>query len=238
MYATALFIDGDNIGINDINFTLLFNKIKSENKLIINRVYGDWKLEQMNNFWNNNIIDHGLEEIQITRLAGKNSTDNKIIVDAMDCLYNLKHIDKFILLGCDKDYIPLIRHIRQENKIFECFGLKNQVSLSLINSCTIYHDIYDYINQYNTYDPNNIDYPNNIDDTNNIDDEQFILLNEIITLKKGISISRLKKEIKEREKKNLFGREFNNIDVLIKNKFYEYFDIKKINDRFIIYRLI
>jgi len=200
MYATALFIDGDNIGINDINFTLLFNKIKSENKLIINRVYGDWKLEQMNNFWNNNIIDHGLEEIQITRLAGKNSTDNKIIVDAMDCLYNLKHIDKFILLGCDKDYIPLIRHIRQENKIFECFGLKNQVSLSLINSCTIYHDIYDYINPYNTCDPcepNNIDYP----DTNNIDDEQFILLNKIITLKKGISISRLKKKLKKERRK-------------------------------------
>ena len=106
---TALFIDGDNINLNNIKFSLLFDKIKNNNDLIIKRVYGDWKIVQMNVFWNKQIIEHGLEEIQISRLAGKNSTDNKIIVDIMEIMFKLPFIDKYILLGCDKDYIPVIR---------------------------------------------------------------------------------------------------------------------------------
>ena len=61
---TALFIDGDNINLNNIKFSLLFDKIKNNNNLIIKRVYGDWKIVQMNVFWNKQIIEHGLEEIQ------------------------------------------------------------------------------------------------------------------------------------------------------------------------------
>jgi hypothetical protein len=39
---TALFIDGDNNNLNNIKFSLLFDKIKNNNNLIIKRVYGDW----------------------------------------------------------------------------------------------------------------------------------------------------------------------------------------------------
>src|SRR6056300_537408 len=98
METTALFIDGDNIHVNDIKFAALLNKIKCENNLILKRVYGDWKLESMNVFWDKQILDNGLEEIQISRLAGKNSTDSKIIVDMMHCLFYHNHITKYILI--------------------------------------------------------------------------------------------------------------------------------------------
>jgi len=146
----------------------------------------------MNVFWNKQIIEHGLEEIQISWLAGKNSTDNKIIVDIMEIMFKLPFIDKYILLGCDKDYISVIRKALEHNKIFEVFGLKNQTSLSIINSCSKYYDINEYIstnkNIYNNIknldnqvidiiENNSFEYDSN-DEENT--DEILNLFNEII----------------------------------------------------------
>jgi len=63
----------------------------------------------------------------------------------MEIMFKLPFIDKYILLGCDKDYISVIRKALEHNKIFEVFGLKNQTSLSIINSCSKYYDINEYI---------------------------------------------------------------------------------------------
>ena len=254
MDTTALFIDGDNIHVNDIKFSALLDKIKCENDLILKRVYGDWKLESMNTFWDKQILDNGLEEIQISRLAGKNSTDSKIIVDMMHCLFYHSHITKYILIGCDKDYIPLIRYIMQFNKKFEVFGLKKQTSLSIINSCSVYYDIDEYVG--NTYDnvidkkevndfsnekvnTNISNITNNTNNTNNINklnnDERFNLLNDLV--KDGICISELKKKIRDRNKKELFGKEYRTLNVFIKNNYKNYFDVKMRKGRLMIYKL-
>ena len=253
METTALFIDGDNIHVNDIKFAALLNKIKCENNLILKRVYGDWKLESMNVFWDKQILDNGLEEIQISRLAGKNSTDSKIIVDMMHCLFYHNHITKYILIGCDKDYIPLIRYVMQCNKKFEVFGLKKQTSLSIINSCSVYYDIDEYVepnlsNEINKYQSNNkqkeqkqqnqsneLNQLNNSIDINN--DERLILLNELVKDKDGICISELKKKIRERKKKELYGKEYRTLNVFIKNNYKNYFDVKMRKGRLMIYKL-
>lgn len=246
---TALFIDGDNINVNNIKFSLLFNKIKSDNKLLIKRVYGDWKLVQMNVFWDKQITEHGLEEIQISRLAGKNSTDNKIIVDIMDCLFKKPFINKFILLGCDKDYIPVIRYALQLNKTFEVFGLKNQTSLSIIHSCTKYYDINEYIDKNTNKEVFNDIYnldnkvfdmiennPIEFDSTEEeYDDEIFCLFDEIV-IDNGIAISDLKKEIKDRNKRDLFGKEFNKLDIFIKTHYSSFFTVKRKGGKFMIYK--
>ena len=57
MYNTAVFIDGDNIHINNLKFNLLFDNIINNNNVIIKRVYGDWKLESMNQF-SKNIVEY------------------------------------------------------------------------------------------------------------------------------------------------------------------------------------
>ena len=247
---TALFIDGDNINVNNIKFSLLFNKIKSDYKLLIKRVYGDWKLVQMNVFWDKQITEHGLEEIQISRLAGKNSTDNKIIVDIMDCLFKKPFINKFILLGCDKDYIPVIRYALQLNKTFEVFGLKNQTSLSIIHSCTKYYDINEYIDKNTNKEVFNDIYnldnkvfdmiennPIEFDSTEEeYDDEIFCLFDEIVIDNIGIAISDLKKEIKDRNKRDLFGKEFNKLDIFIKTHYSSFFTVKRKGGKFMIYK--
>lgn len=244
MYNTAVFIDGDNIHINNLKFNLLFDDIADKNNVIIRRVYGDWKLECMNNFWDKHILDNGLEEIQISRLCGKNSTDNKIIVDVMDLISNMKNIHKIILIGCDKDYIPLIRYAIQYNYIFEVYGLRQQTSISIINACTYYYDINEYLekmeNNTEYYDKPNIIHKSKEYKEEEYEEEEydevFILLNELVS-KNGILISELKRKIRNLEKKSLFGKEYRTLNLFIKNNYGKYFDVKIKKGRVMIYNL-
>ena len=245
-YNTVIFIDGDNIHVNNVKFTKLFNKINSNNNILIKRVYGDWKLESMNTFWNNHIIDNGLEEIQISRLSGKNSTDSKIIVDIMDLISYSNNIDKIILIGCDKDYIPLIRYCVQHNYIFDVYGLRKQTSKTIINSCSNYFDIEEYIDEINIEEENK-EYTNiqelkefnNDEILNEVlydhDNEPFNLLNELIT-ESGVSISELKKNIRDRNKKEIYGKSFNKLSKYVENNYNNYFNVKVRNGKVMIYK--
>ena len=240
MHNTAVFIDGDNIHINNLKFNLLFDNITNNNNVIIKKVYGDWKLESMNQFWDKHILDNSLEEIQISRLSGKNSTDSKIIVDAMDLICSTNHISKIILIGCDKDYIPLIRYAIQYDYIFEVYGLKEQTSPSIINACTYYYDINDYLEEiYNNSqtlikdDYNEMIYS---DEDTNEEDEVFNLLNQLIPFN-GISISELKRNIRDNNKKSLFGKEYRVLNTFINNNYSNYFNVKIKKGRVMIYKI-
>ena len=245
MYNTAIFIDGDNIHLNNIKFNILFNDIITNNNVIIKKVYGDWKLESMNNFWEDHIFDNSLEEIQISRLSGKNSTDSKIIVDVMDMISKYDHIDKIILIGCDKDYIPLIRYAISYNYIFEVFGLIKQTSPSIINACTYYHDIDEYLekinnNNYTKYEKVKDELEDMMDyetvDQIDIYNDELIpnILNNFIP-RNGISISDLKKKIRDNQQKEIFGKKFNKLSKFIENYYSDYFEVKIKNGKVKIY---
>jgi len=250
--ATAIFIDGDNIKLNNIKFHKLISKIDENNLVSIKRIYGDWKKVDINMFWDKYVTKYGLEEIQISRLAGKNSTDSKIIVDVMESLFSKPFIEKYILIGCDKDYIPLINKVMENNKSFEVFGLKNQTSLTIINACTKYYDIDEYIDKHKCVN-NEINKINDqvseliennefIDDDDNdndsYDDEVFNILNSIIiNHEDGVSISELKKQIRDDGNRDNFGKEFNKLDIFIKTHYPREFNIKRRGNSFVITKI-
>tara|TARA_B100000902_G_C27309415_1_gene917463 strand:- start:1163 stop:1921 length:759 start_codon:yes stop_codon:yes gene_type:complete len=250
--ATAIFIDGDNIKINNIKFHKLISKIESNNNILIKRVYGDWKKVDINMFWDKYVTKYGMEEIQISRLAGKNSTDSKIIVDIMESLYTKQFIEKYILIGCDKDYIPLINKVMENNKSFEVFGLKNQTSLTIINTCSKYYDIDEYIDKHR-YDNNEVnqindkvneliennDFIDNDNDNNeSYDDEIYNILNSIIlNYDDGITISELKKTIRDDGNRDRFGKEFNKLDVFIRTHYPSDFCIKRKGNSFVVTKI-
>ena len=225
----ALYIDGDNIQLNKKKLDSLFTKIKEENNLLINRVYADWKIEHNNNIWNETSIKHGIEEIQVSRLAGKNSTDNKIIVDIVEDLFMYENIDKFILIGCDKDYIHLIQKVHKYNKKFDVYGLKKQTSNIIINTCNKYYDIDEFIKE-NIVEKSNEKIEKPIEE-----DEKLKLLIKFVNT--GISISELKKTIKDKGKKDLFGKEFRNLNVYIKNNYKYEFEVKIKKGKVMIYKI-
>lgn len=227
---SALYIDGDNIQLNQDKLNLLLTKIKTENNVIIKKVFADWKIDHNNKIWSEISIKHGLEEIQVTRISGKDSTDIKIITDLMEDLVTLKHIDKFILIGCDKDYIPLIEKVHKYNKKFDVFGLFGQTSDSIINKSSNYYEINDYIdNQNQNQNQNN---KNNLITSTQKKNEikNYKLLFKYIP-KDGISEKKLKRKIRD---KNII--ELNNIDI---NKYLQnknYFKLMNQNNKIIIFK--
>ena len=226
---SALYIDGDNIQLNYDKLNKLFNKIKKENNLIIKKIYADCKIEINKNIWSEISINHGLEEIQVTRISGKDSTDIKIISDAMEDLFTLQHIEKFILIGCDKDYIHLIQKVHKYNKKFEVFGLKKQTSDIIINTCDTYYDIDDFIKvetKFKTKVETN--------ENPNQEDEKLKLLIKFVNT--GISISELKKTIKEKGHKDLFGKDFKNLNIFIKTNYKNIFEVKIKKGKVMIYK--
>ncbi|AFM40483.1 hypothetical protein Desaci_1467 [Desulfosporosinus acidiphilus SJ4] len=72
---------------------------------------------------------------------GKNSADLEMTVDALKTLYKNPKIEVFILISCDRDLIPLIKAIKEENKISFVLSTKNGFDKIV----TKYADFHEYI---------------------------------------------------------------------------------------------
>jgi uncharacterized LabA/DUF88 family protein len=60
-----------------------------------------------------------------TSNKGKNSADLELTVDALRTLYKYSNIEVFVIISCDRDFIPLIKAIKMENKITYIISTKN-----------------------------------------------------------------------------------------------------------------
>lgn len=110
----ALLIDGDNAQPNMIG--KIIKEISQYGIVTIRRIYGDWTQANMQS-WKNVLQLHAIQPMQQFRIvAGKNSTDNAMIIDAMDILYE-KNISGFCIVSSDSDFTRLATRIR-EDKLF------------------------------------------------------------------------------------------------------------------------
>ena len=127
----AIFIDGDNISGN--HYQSILQELKQEGRVLIQRVYADFSTPATNH-WKDVILNHGMEAIQTYRVAKKESTDNALIVDCMDTLYNISTIQKYVIVSSDSDFSSLATKIRLRGLF--CIGVGyNHTSLKLRNNC-------------------------------------------------------------------------------------------------------
>jgi len=64
----------------------------------------------------------------------KNAADMKLCIDAMKILYTRPDIRSFVLVAGDRDYIPLIRHLRLHNKTVRVVGFTGAVAGDLLTT--------------------------------------------------------------------------------------------------------
>lgn len=127
----AVFIDGDNISAH--HYQTLIGELKQEGRILIQRVYADFS-KQSSASWQDIIVNNGMEAIQTYRVAKKESTDNALIVDCMDTLYNIKTIQKYVIVSSDSDFSSLATKIRLRGLF--CIGVGYQhTSVKLRNNC-------------------------------------------------------------------------------------------------------
>jgi hypothetical protein len=107
----ALLIDADNASPATIDPVLTV--LAELGTVNIRRVYGNWKKPALKG-WADASLRHALEPYQqfdITK--GKNATDMRMTIDAMDLLFRGR-VTGFGLMSSDSDFMPLAMRIRQE----------------------------------------------------------------------------------------------------------------------------
>ena len=127
----AVLIDADNTSTTVIES--LLREITKFGTAYIKRVYGDWTNPQMNT-WKKSLNDFAIIPVQqFSYTTGKNSTDNALIIDAMDLLYTDK-LDGFCIVSSDSDFTRLAHRIRQDGVAVYGFG-RRQTPKAFVAAC-------------------------------------------------------------------------------------------------------
>ena len=115
----ALLIDADNASPANLEAALtILGDLGSVN---IRRVYGNWSKTALKG-WAALVHRHALEpQQQFDITKGKNATDMKMAIDAMDLLHS-GTVDGFGIMSSDSDFMPVAMRLRQNGLPVYGFG--------------------------------------------------------------------------------------------------------------------
>jgi uncharacterized protein (TIGR00288 family) len=115
----ALLIDADNASAATLDPVLTV--LAELGTVNIRRVYGNWTKPALKG-WRDMTVKHGIEpQQQFDLTKGKNATDMKMTIDAMDLLFRGR-VEGFGIMSSDSDFMPLAMRIRQEGIPVYGFG--------------------------------------------------------------------------------------------------------------------
>lgn len=128
----AVLIDGENTSPSMVASILAHAGTLGE--IAIGRVYGNWASATMNQ-WLLITTQFGLEQQHHGHsTAGKNATDIKLSIDAVDLLKSVNH---FCLASNDSDYVPLVWRLRSAGRKVMVIGGPS-TALALKQACTVF----------------------------------------------------------------------------------------------------
>ena len=133
----ALLIDADNASPSSIDPVLTV--LAELGTVNIRRAYGNWRKQSLKG-WADMTLRHGIEPYQqfdITK--GKNATDMRMTIDAMDLLFGGR-VTGFGILSSDSDFMPLAMRIRQDG--LPCYGFgTDRTPDAFRQACTRFIDV-------------------------------------------------------------------------------------------------
>ena len=115
----ALLIDADNAQASTLDPVLTV--LAELGTVNVRRAYGNWSKPGLNS-WREKLVSYGIEpQQQFDLTKGKNATDMKMTIDAMDLLYRGR-VRTFGIMSSDSDFMPLATRIRQDGLDVYGFG--------------------------------------------------------------------------------------------------------------------
>lgn len=115
----ALLIDADNVAPSALDPVLTV--LAELGTVNIRRVYGNWTKPNLKG-WVEKLMQYGLEpQQQFDITTGKNATDMKMTIDAMDLMFS-GNVEGFGIMSSDSDFMPLATRIRQNGIPVYGFG--------------------------------------------------------------------------------------------------------------------
>lgn len=90
----------------------------------VRRVYGDFSKQDLSP-WKAVSLDLSFRPVNaFSYVAGKDTTDAALMLDAMDMLHLNSTIDAFAIVSSDSDFTPLAQRLREAGKVVVGFGEK------------------------------------------------------------------------------------------------------------------
>lgn len=133
----ALLIDADNASAGGLDQTLTI--LAELGTVNIRRAYGNWSKPGLKG-WVALIQKHAIEpQQQFDITKGKNATDMRMTIDAMDLLYS-DRVDGFGIMSSDSDFMPIATRIRQNGLPVYGFGT-SRTPEGFRQACTRFIDL-------------------------------------------------------------------------------------------------
>jgi len=115
----AVLMDADNAQASVIAEILA--EVAGFGEAIVKRIYGDFTSNQSAS-WKSVLQEHAIQPFQqFAYTKGKNATDSRLIIDAMDLLYT-RRFEGFCLVTSDSDFTGLAMRIKEEGLKVLGFG--------------------------------------------------------------------------------------------------------------------
>ncbi|MDP2388938.1 MAG: NYN domain-containing protein, partial [Acidobacteriota bacterium] len=138
----AVFIDFDNVEIG-VKTTLglpfdigaVLEAIKERGEIITKVAYGDWK---RSGDYGRAMAQHAVRLVQRVPTPGgdKNGADINLALDALEMAFTHSHINAFVIVGGDSDFITLVEKLKQYDKKVFVVGGRQFTSQVMQKNCT------------------------------------------------------------------------------------------------------
>jgi uncharacterized LabA/DUF88 family protein len=137
----AVFIDFDNIEIGvkttlaqQFDIAAILEAIKERGEVVTKVAYGDWKRAGDHGRL---LSQHAIRMVQrnLTPGGDKNGADINLALDALEMAFTHDHINAFVIVGGDSDFITLVEKLKQYDKKVFVVGGRQFTSLVMQKNC-------------------------------------------------------------------------------------------------------
>lgn len=127
----ALLIDADNVRADFL--PIIIREASALGTVTVKRVYGHFASSSMNS-WQALVHQHALTPVHVPPAAvGKNATDMKLAIEAMDLLHR-GQVEGFCIASSDSDFTTLASRIREDGTAVYGFG-EQKASTGWVQAC-------------------------------------------------------------------------------------------------------
>ena len=137
----AVFIDFDNIEIGvkttlhtQFDIAAILDGIKERGEVVTKVAYGDWKRA---GDYGRLLSQHAIRMVQrnLTPGGDKNGADINLALDALEMAFTHDHINAFVIVGGDSDFITLVEKLKQYDKKVFVVGGRQFTSQVMQKNC-------------------------------------------------------------------------------------------------------
>src|SRR3989337_3601626 len=137
----AVFIDFDNVEIGvkntiggQFDIGLVLEAIKERGEIVTKIAYSDWKRA---GDYSRVLTQHAIRMVQrnLTPGGDKNGADINLALDALEMAFTQPHINAYVIVGGDSDFISLVEKLKQYDKKVFVVGGRAFTSMILQRNC-------------------------------------------------------------------------------------------------------